>query len=85
MLVQALTEEPTRADGGVAASRAAGRATPAGRARSMPWRRRCATRVVTPLVRFEGLPGEFSQHDFGEVRVRYQNGTEEACTSLRRV
>lgn len=34
-------------------------------------------RVVTPLVRFEGLPGEFSQHDFGEVRVRYQNGTEE--------
>jgi transposase len=34
-------------------------------------------RVVTPLVRFEGLPGEFSQHDFGEVRVHYQNGTEE--------
>jgi transposase len=34
-------------------------------------------RVVTPLVRFEGLPGEFSQHDFGEVRVRYQDGTEE--------
>jgi hypothetical protein len=26
------------------------------------------TRVVTPLVRFEGLPGEFSQQDFGEVR-----------------
>lgn len=23
-------------------------------------------RTVTPLVRFEGLPGEFSQHDFGE-------------------
>jgi hypothetical protein len=23
--------------------------------------------TVTPLVRFEGLPGEFSQHDFGEV------------------
>lgn len=34
-------------------------------------------KVVTPLVRFEGLPGEFSQHDFGEVRVHYQNGTEE--------
>jgi hypothetical protein len=34
-------------------------------------------RVVTPLVRFEGLPGEFSQHDFGEVRVRYRHGTEE--------
>jgi transposase len=34
------------------------------------------TRVVTPLVRFEGLPGEFSQHDFGEVWVTYQDGTE---------
>jgi len=34
------------------------------------------TRVVTPLVRFEGLPGEFSQHDFGEVLVTYQDGTE---------
>ena len=22
---------------------------------------------VKPLVRFEGLPGEFSQHDFGQV------------------
>jgi len=35
------------------------------------------TREVRPLVRFEGLPGEFSQHDFGEVIVRYQDGTEE--------
>ena len=33
-------------------------------------------RTVTPLVRFEGLPGEFSQHDFGEVWVTYQAGTE---------
>jgi transposase len=33
-------------------------------------------RAVTPLVRFEGLPGEFSQHDFGEVWVTYQDGTE---------
>jgi transposase len=32
-------------------------------------------RTVTPLVRFEGLPGEFSQHDFGEVWVTYQDGT----------
>jgi transposase len=32
-------------------------------------------RSVTPLVRFEGLPGEFSQHDFGEVWVTYQDGT----------
>ena len=42
----------------------------------MRWRRRCASRTVTPLVRFEGLPGEFSQHDFGEVWVTYQDGTE---------
>jgi transposase len=27
-----------------------------------------------PLVRFEGLPGEFSQHDFGEVEVQFRNG-----------
>ena len=28
-----------------------------------------------PLVRFEGLPGEFSQHDFGEVDVQFVTGT----------
>jgi transposase len=28
-----------------------------------------------PMVRFEGLPGEFTQHDFGEVLVRLLNGT----------
>jgi transposase len=28
-----------------------------------------------PMVRFEGLPGEFSQHDFGEVEVELVNGT----------
>jgi transposase len=33
-------------------------------------------RTVTPLVRFEGLAGEFSQHDFGEVWVTYQDGAE---------
>ena len=27
-----------------------------------------------PLVRFEGLPGEFSQHDFGHVDVRFLDG-----------
>jgi hypothetical protein len=27
-----------------------------------------------PLVRFEGLPGEFSQHDFGEVDVEFLSG-----------
>lgn len=29
---------------------------------------------VRPIVRFEGLPGEFSQHDFGHVDVRYLDG-----------
>lgn len=28
-----------------------------------------------PVVRFEGLPGEFSQHDFGHVDVRFTDGT----------
>lgn len=27
-----------------------------------------------PVVRFEGLPGEFTQHDFGQVDVRYLDG-----------
>jgi transposase len=30
-----------------------------------------------PLVRFEGLPGEFSQHDFGEVDVRFVDGSQQ--------
>src|SRR5206468_297306 len=30
------------------------------------------TRLIT---RFEGLPGEFTQHDFGEVDVRFLDGT----------
>lgn len=34
-------------------------------------------RSVTPrlMVRFEGLAGEFTQHDFGEVIVRFLDGT----------
>jgi len=34
-------------------------------------------RPVIPLVRFEGLAGEFSQHDFGQVDVRYLDRSEE--------
>jgi transcriptional regulator with XRE-family HTH domain len=34
-------------------------------------------KLGTPLVRFEGVAGEFSQHDFGQVEVRYANGTHE--------
>jgi len=32
-------------------------------------------KATKPLVRFEGLPGEFSQHDFGQVEVEFLNGT----------
>jgi hypothetical protein len=28
-----------------------------------------------PVVRFDGLPGEYAQFDFGEVRVTYEDGT----------
>ena len=31
-------------------------------------------RPVPPLVRFEGVPGEFSQHDFGQVDIRFLSG-----------
>jgi hypothetical protein len=30
---------------------------------------------ITPLVRFEGVAGEFCQHDFGHVEVRFVDGT----------
>lgn len=30
---------------------------------------------VRLMTRFEGLPGEFSQHDFGQVDVQFLNGT----------
>jgi transposase len=30
-----------------------------------------------PIVRFEGVAGEFAQHDFGEVRVQYRDQTSE--------
>jgi len=35
-------------------------------------------RVITPrpIMRFEGLPGEFTQHDFGEILIAFLNGTE---------
>jgi transposase len=36
--------------------------------------RRLRVPVVAPQVRFEGVPGEFSQHDFGQVDVRYAAG-----------
>lgn len=36
--------------------------------------------ITRPMVRFEGLAGEFSQHDFGMVRVKYENGKIEPIT-----
>ena len=30
---------------------------------------------IKPLIRFDGLPGEFSQHDFGEVEVAFLDGS----------
>jgi transposase len=39
--------------------------------------RRLRVPAVAPLVRFEGVPGEFSQHDFGQVDVRYVSGAVE--------
>lgn len=32
-------------------------------------------KAARPIARFEGLPGEFSQHDFGEVDVEFIDGT----------
>lgn len=32
-------------------------------------------KTVRLTTRFEGLPGEFSQHDFGQVDVRFMDGT----------
>ncbi len=39
--------------------------------------RRLRPVVVAPLVRFEGVAGEFSQHDFGQIDVRYTGGGRE--------
>ena len=32
---------------------------------------------VAPVVRFEGVAGEFSQHDFGQVHLHYASGRHE--------
>lgn len=36
--------------------------------------RRLRPTPAVPVVRFEGVPGEFSQHDFGQCDVRYVDG-----------
>ncbi len=76
VLMAALTEEPTlRSVELLHRARQAGYT--GGKSALYALAQTLRIRVVTPLVRFEGLPGEFSQHDFGEVRVPYQGGTEE--------
>ena len=35
---------------------------------------------VEPEVRFEGLPGEFAQFDFGEVKLKYADGSKDKVT-----
>ena len=39
--------------------------------------RRLRPTPAVPVVRFEGVPGEFSQHDFGRADVRYVDGRTE--------
>lgn len=39
--------------------------------------RRLRPTPTVPVVRFEGVPGEFSQHDFGQCDVRYVEGRTE--------
>jgi transposase len=76
VLVTALREEPTvRSVELLHRARQAGYA--GGKSALYALAQSLRVSTVTPLVRFEGLPGEFSQHDFGEVWVTYQDGVEE--------
>jgi transposase len=76
VLVQALTEDPAlRSVELLHRARLAGYT--GGKSAVYALAQALRMRAVTPLVRFEGLPSEFSQHDFGEVWVTYQDGTEE--------
>jgi transposase len=75
ILVQALTEDPgLRSVELLHRARLAGYT--GGKSAVYALAQTLRVRAVTPLVRFEGLPGEFSQHDFGEVWVRSQDGIE---------
>ena len=75
VLVQALTENPSlRSVELLHRARLAGYT--GGKSAVYALAQTLRVHTVTPLVRFEGLPGEFSQHDFGEVWVTYQDNTE---------
>jgi hypothetical protein len=43
--------------------------------------RRLRPTLALPIVRFEGVRSEFSEHDFGPCDVRYCDGRTERCTS----
>jgi transposase len=76
VLVRALTEEPSlRSVELLHRARQAGYT--GGKSALYALVQTLRVRTVTPLVRFEGLPSEFSQHDFGEVWVTDQDGREE--------
>jgi transposase len=76
VVVQALTEDPAlRSVEVLHRARLAGYT--GGKTALYGLVRTLRVRTVTPLVRFDGLAGEFSQHDFGEVTVTYQDGAEE--------
>ncbi|HEX5476183.1 MAG TPA: IS21 family transposase [Vicinamibacterales bacterium] len=76
VLVQALTENPAvRSVELLHRARLAGYA--GGKTALYGLAQTLRSRTVVPLVRFDGLAGEFSQHDFGEVHVAYHDGTEE--------
>lgn len=74
VLVQALTEDPAlRSVELLHRARLAGYT--GGKSAVYALAQALRVHTITPLVRFEGLPGEFSQHDFGEVWVTYQDDT----------
>ena len=69
-----LSEEPELPTQGVLVARPR-RATPVTRRRSTHSSRAFVPPRATPVVRFEGLPGEFlATHDFGHVDVRFVDG-----------
>ena len=84
MLVQALTEEPTlRSVELLHRARQAGYT--GGKSAVYALRADAADAGRDAAGALRRAAGEFSQHDFGEVDVRYQDGTEQRrCTSSPR-
>ena len=64
-------EEDRHLPGGEILRRLQEQGYPGGKSAVYELIRRLRVPAVAPQVRFEGVPGEFSQHDFGQVEVRY--------------